>query len=635
MGRLRAATDLVVDAWTALSFKDPLRENAKTRDFMQPTWLRPEDARRLNAYLILAAYEANAGRAFLSTDDEDERAEHREYGDAAVIVDAIMSALLGESQEIVVVGADDYDPALEDAERTEGTTDDDGNAVPATGPTEDELAANDDARTLQELQTFLRDWAEDVHLPLRLADAERQAVHLGDAVYLLGWDGERERPTMSVMDPGCYFPVLPDTIDTYAYPTRVHFAWELPAEDFPDNKPRLRRLTYSLERIRWDFDEATGEPVQPDDTTVDADGYTLLRVYPWSEDKPSRYACYFTDATWILNGDTQRDKIDGLTADAASYEFNDDGVMLRDHDLGIDFLPVVHVPNTPHGGHHFGQSSLARVLQVLDDLQAVDTDLQRASSTTGNPTVVIHGATAPAAGNPRDVRAMDAERRGTTTGADVDRFDIGGGGALFVGQAGGATVLDTAGQLAALGKAVKDLRSRLHENSRLPAALVGTMNPSEAPSGYAIQLSFGPLDSMIRQMRLTRAVKHPLILKMVVRLYQANEGLEPGPTPKMLLQLGSYLPSDQAGTLELVKSALEAGLISVETALQMLVEVGFPIDDIAEEIERIAHRDFEGANQLADLGLLQQALEYLGRQPETAPTPTVPQPDAPTPPTLT
>ncbi|MEU0009397.1 hypothetical protein ABZ079_35555 [Streptomyces sp. NPDC006314] len=61
----------------------------------------------------------------------------------------------------------------------------------------------------------------------------------------------------------------------------------------------------------------------------------------------------------------------------------------------------------------------------------------------------------------------------------------------------------------------------------------------------------------------------------------------------------------------------------------MLQEAGYPIDDIAEEIERIQKRAFGQAARLADAtGDNGAVREYLGL-PEADPTPTVPLVQAP------
>lgn len=635
MGRLRDMRDVVIDKWSPIAHKAPLKEDGTARltsgisGWSPSSWTGEEHRRRLTSYMILAAYDQNVSRHFLDTDDDSDRDERREYGDAGLVIDQVLAHLLGDSQEVVVPGAEDYDPELVAPE----PTDDDPNP---DGPTPEELAANGEARGLSELQDFLRTWADDVHLPLRMTDAERNAVGLGDAVYLLGWDERRERPTCAVMDPGFYFPVLPDTLDAYDYPETVHFAWELPPEDYSDRKTRVRRITYRLGYLAPEFDEVAYELATTEEEREAAfslpegaewrtiDGFReVVRQYPWdAPGEPSRRTCTVTDATWILDDLDDASKPDAFDLDKAivrvEYVEGQAPREVRDLDLGIDFLPVVHVPNTPPGGDHYGQSSLARVLQLLDDIQNADTDAQAASATTGSPIIGLSGA---ATGGDDPL-----------TGRRGQSLEVRPGVVWRLGENGGMDVLDTSGALQATRDYVKHLLERLAVNSRLPAAVLGMVKPSEVPSGYAMQLSFGPLTSMIRQMRLVRSVKYPLLLKMVVRLYQANGALPAGPTPRIELQLGAYLPSDMAGTLTAVREAYAAKIISLETAVAKLLEVGFPIDDVAEEVARIQSRDFEGASALADAtGDVDEARKYLGLESNPDDRPTAVPPVIPTP----
>lgn len=632
MGRLRDM--LTIDKWSPVAHKAPMKDDVRNRvdatmnGWAPSPWTGEEHRRRLTAYMLLAAYDQNVSRHFLETTDDKDRDERREYGDAALVIDQTLAHLLGETQEIVVPGAEDYDPELGDADA--------GDDAPADedAPTADDLAANEAARALSETQDFLRTWADNVHLTLRMVDCERNAVGLGDGVYLLGWDGARERPTCAVMDPAFYFPVLPDTLDSYDYPETVHFAWELPGEDFGDGKDRVRRITYRLTDLQPEFDELAYDMATNDEEREAAytlpdgavwrerDGFReVVRQYPWDATGDlSTKVCTVTDATWKLEDLKDAHQPEAFNLENASIRWDSEREeFVQDLDLGIDFLPVVHIPNTPPGGDHYGQSSLARALQILDDLQNGDTDAQAASATTGSPIIGVSG-TATGGDDPL------TGRRGVP-------LEVRPGQVWRFGADGRMDVLDTSPQLGATREYTTHLLDRLSVNTRLPAAVLGRLKPSEVPSGFAMQLSFGPLTSMIRQMRLVRSVKYPLLLKMVLRLYQANEVLPPGPTPRVEIALGAYLPSDVAGTLTAAREAYAAKVISLETAVKMLQDVGFPIDDIAAEIALIEQRDYLGANELADAtGDVDAVRARLGLDPvrETAaPAPVIPTPGVP------
>lgn len=516
---MRRWRDLIIDTWGALSYKPAFRQAADGRSGRLPghagaSWVPEVDLRRLAAYTVLAAYDTNQAAALLGEDGAD----RREYGDPALIVDQTLTHLLGETQQIVVAGAEEADQAAQDAE------------------------------------TLLRDWADSEHLWMRMQYAERNAVLLGDSVYLMAWSREKGRPVLKTIDPGFYFPVLPDgAIDADEYPARIHLAWETAADPATGSKGTLRRVTYELGPI------GEGEPV--------------TRTYPWSA-QPSALTCYLTDAEWDLDQVDRTSNVDSLSLRKARFHTNADGDVLDHLDLQLDFIPVVHVPNTINGAEHFGQSSLMKAAQLIDDLGAADTDSQRASATTGSPIIGLSGARLPVdrkSGQPLPVQVEP-------------------GMVWPLGDSGQLTTVDTSTQLAELRSYVDTLRDRLSVVTRLPASVLGTMEVSQAPSGYAIQLSFGPLDAMVRSMRLARAAKYPLLLKMVLRLYQAGGVLPPGQQPQASIALGSYLPTDRAGILDLVTKGVAAGVLSLETGVRMLVDAGFPIDDAALEVARIEGR---------------------------------------------
>jgi hypothetical protein len=147
-----------------------------------------------------------------------------------------------------------------------------------------------------------------------------------------------------------------------------------------------------------------------------------------------------------------------------------------------------------------------------------------------------------------------------------------------------------------------------------------------------MQLSFGPLSSMIRQMRLTRTVKYPLLLKMVSRFYQAHGILPEGATIDAEYRFGAFLPTDQKAALEMVTTGLEAGAISLETGVRMLIDAGFPIEDASEEIAAIQSRSFAAAGELVDTtGDVNDGREYRGLEPAATVEPTTPVPTPPVP----
>lgn len=605
--------EVVIHAWSWLNYKPVYSghhgdgtgvPNRRAFPEANAMWVPEQDQRRLAAYKLLAAYDQNQSFELAEVSGDHHARERREFGDPSMFIDTVMSHVLGREQTITVQGAD--------ADTEQPTP-------------EEEMAVR--------IQDLLREWAEDEQFAMRVQQCERNSVCLGDGVYRLAWEPGKMRPTLRVHDPGFYFPVLPEDGDAGDYPTRVHFAWELPADPRRGTKARLRRITYELDWIRpatASGVDTTGravraplpapdpDPEQPDaevqppltpgDVYYPAAG-AIARQYPWN-DTPSYVTCYLTDATWVLEDIKGSPDVDSLPLETATFATRGDGEVLDHLDLMIDFVPVVHVPNTvPPAEEHWGQSSLAKVLQVFDELASSDTDSAKASATTGAPMIGLWGKAA---------------------GSSMDVHEVTPGMLLKLGEGGGMIALDTSRNLAELRNHIHDLEDRAAKIARLPAVALGTLDPSKAPSGYAMDVSLGPLDALIASMRLARDHKYALLLKMVQRLYLAGQhpdwaGITPMPAK---LTFGSYKPTDKQGILTLVTEGVDKGVLSLETGLKMLIEAGFPIDDAAEEVERIQSRQFDKARLLADAtGDPQLVGNFLGMkvtEPDPAPAPNLP-----------
>ena len=515
-----------------------------------PTWVG-EHHRRLEAYKLLAAYVNNAARAYLDTDDEGVRDRRREFGDANVIVETIVDAIIGEDARIAVDGA--------------GQTtrpDESGEAVPVD-PTADAL------------QEWFDEWDADERPLLAYIEGETDAVQAGDAVYVIGWDTTAGRPTVTPYDPGFYFPVLDDTAGRQ-YPFKVHIAWEFEEEHEGGKREFIRRITWRL------VDLGAARPL------------------PWNAD-PSPITCLWSDGVWdkrtIEAGRTWQD----LDESRATWMVNADGDEIRDLDLDIDFIPVVHVPNTSNRKEHFGRSSLALLLQILDELQSADTDLALTARTTGFPPLGVEGGL-PVDGDGNTIQGYKP-------------------GTVFPGK---VTLVDTSTSLDALLKYVTHLLKRLDTNARLSGAVVGR-EPEQIASGILFALAQQPLKSMVRRMRLVRDEKYPLVHKFVARFAMQNGDLPPNAElPPIRLAFGSFLPNDVDAEIERIVKLFAAKLLSRLTAIRMLMDLGLSIEDAEEELLAVQHEDYEGAAELRDAVGDEAAADYLGREveePEPLPIP--------------
>lgn len=571
------------DAYSPLDIKTDTSGDTSRRPGVQ-SWVPAEHARRLAAYTILDAFASNIARNFLPKNLTAEQiAKYREYGHADRIVAGAVSAVLGDEQTIHVPGAKEVD--LE------------------TGATEQPA----EVRRAQAALAYLLQWAKDERLWMEMAEAEIDDAKLGDALWTLQWDPDKNRARVVTYDPGFYFPV-PDLASGKDFHRRLHLAWE---ETDAAGVTELHRMTWSLDPIRPARDPDSpigalsylytddGAPVLQPGDRLDSQG-RIVRDYPWntrdSQPIPSAVTCHFTEAVFSLQQATN-----GLYA----LDFLDEGsgspllgrtrpkvrYLAREVDLGLDFLPVVHVPNTPSRRAGFGRSMLTMIVQILDDLSSTDTDLAESGSLVGSATLITKG------GPPGDVVA-------------------GPGRHIDLPVDGSAEYLDVSKNLDALLKLKTTLLKDLAVNTRLTDAVLGRTDGANAVSGLALALSFSPLTELVRSLRRVRDEKYSLLLKMVLRMAQANGDLDPGPTPEALVLLGSFLPADRQEAVKLVAEAIKAKVMSLETGIRYLQEQGIPVEDAVLELERIQHRDLAGAVQLVDAtGKVADAYAYLGLEP--------------------
>lgn len=563
---------LTLDPWAGLSHKDTVAKPSSAPG-VAPTWVGTSHLRRLTAYLVLWAYLKNSVRFFLRTDptDPDRYVNHREYGDPALLTQTIRAAVIGDEPRALVDGADEdvpreprrgdieVDPDLEDGELEAALT---AALAEAVQEWDEDRTRIEAAMARQE---WLDEWWDDELAAQKVIESESNTVGLGDGVYELVNSTDKKRPRLRIHDPGFYFPVHDDDAQADDYPNRVHLAWEW--ED-DDGKRFVRRITY--DRLR-------GEAWTPSY----ADESTEWRVYK-------------TDATWQIQDLHQSTKfgVDNFDMGKARFAVNEDGEEIHLLDLQIDFIPVVHVPNTPAIIELWGESSLTRVAQILDDLMANDTDTAVAAALVAAPPIAISGSASGGAG------------------AKIETY---GPGTVFRTGDGKMDVLDTSHSLDALLAMQDKLLERLSVNRQVPQSILGRVDLSGQLAGITLLLSFGPFRQYVSDLRLVRKAKYGLLLKFVQRMAISGGWLDEAIPLDANLAFGPFLPTDTTAIKDLVVALVNTKLMSRATGMRAMQEAGVDIDSIEDELDAVRKLDFEGAGALADAVADDQAARvYLG-----------------------
>jgi hypothetical protein len=446
------------------------------------------------------------------------------------------------------------------------------------------LADTTEQPLLVERQGWLRDWAHDERFIGKVTENEQEnIVPLGDGIYLLSWDPARGRVKVDIFEPDVYVPVL-DQTEPNDFPAKVHLVWTYKQKDAAGKESEfVRRITYELVPI------------------VAGDGFDygprpgyLGPTDPWT------HSTVISDGVWPMEAFKE---FDGIAKGVTWRKVMLDGVEveLNMWPLGLDFLPVVHVPHTLGARTHFGQSPLTRIAQLLDEVAAADTDEALAAAWAARP--------------PMGITGLGLEKPGS-----AETVDIRPGKGFRLGENGRISTINMAEHLSKLGERIQALLKRASVNSQVPEGILGRVDASQVPSGLALTLSFTSFEQMIEGARLVRAEKYPLVLKMVQRiaihhqdpLLGGSKIVYPGE-----LRFGTFMPQDLAGEAVVLKALMEAHLLSQETALRRLQDAGLPIGDIAAEVAAIRRLMGDTADKISTAtGLPRLASEFLGYTPE-------------------
>lgn len=548
-------------------------------------WISEEHQRRQLAYRILSAYVNNNDGWVLDDADPD----HRSYGDARMITDRYVAGILSRQFDIRVVGAQKPEP-YEPPDAPDAVADDapealrDLNAY-LVDEYEREVEAGsqrwidswEQYKAASTRNEWLKSWMNDEKIHMKVVEAESDhIVPLGDGVFVMGWDAAHQRPSVAVYSPEFYFPVIEAATDSE--PTKIHLAWEEPNEQ--GESQYLRRITYELRDIEAPVIDGQQVLVEGDVSVENEDGSVeIRRRLPWhSENEYTTQTCYFSDWRWNIGAAGNWNQLDPRRADRFA----------TDVDLLYDFIPVVHVPNTPSTLEHYGRSSLISVAQLLDDVGSFDLQHAESSAIAAVPIVAVEGMSA------KTVMDMKA------------------GTILPVPNGGKVSVVSTADALGPLDDYRAALDDRLMRNAGL-GPTTGTAGNSQA-SGLRVKLERGPFEEAVEVMRLTRSARYALLADLAQKIALTRDGLDDGYSRAMPAEVvfGPATPSDVSDVVASVTALVTNKVMSRRTALEHLAQV-LPARDFERELRMIAAEDHGGAKDIADATNSDQAAaDYLG-----------------------
>jgi hypothetical protein len=572
--------DVQIDQYSGFDHKEAMREDMHA--FWLSSLVPPDDRRRHMAYVVARAIHENCSRRLLPIGGDAERFDQlREYGDAGAYAAAVSGGVLGTDILFSIKGANvelPEQPVL--PHRPEPPTDPDEQGVLAAAhQAQIEVWAQTSFEAIEEwkrrkmeqpalisAQDWLREWAENGQIEAKLRELYKEDVQpAGDGILAIhAFPGQM--PEVTLWDPESYFPKFPDGMITQ-FADNVSLGYEYQDDN---GDAWFRRVKYELVDLE---DEETGAPSS--------------RPSPYST-VPTSTTCLMTDASYRLTGkesDVQSiHDLDDVVPDEVASFIDESGreVEMLNYDMGIDFIPLIHIPANPASKTHFGRSIYLRGAQLLDDLYQSDTSIMSAANLAGNPPIVVSGAIVQA-------------------GAD-GRVDLGPGTVVSTPEAsGGLDKLDMTGELRALMEHRSELRKRAAQIFQVPEGVMGQASPEKIASGITLELTFTPFERLVVESRLAVDPKLALFLKFVMRL--AVVAKSPGwekvaSVPPAMVKLGSFMPTDLPGLVEMVSVLRSAKVITRKVAATWLQSAGVGIEDIEQLLAELDAEDTERALDL-------------------------------------
>ncbi len=575
-----AAEEVQIDQYSGFDHKEAM-DSAQHQFWLSPM-VPKEDRRRMMSYVVARSIHENVSRRLLpagaSVADFD---EIREYGDPQAYASAVAGGILGTDILFSVKGADltlPDQPVLPHAPEPPAEPDDQG-VLQAAHDAQVEVWRQKsfdiidkwkkqqmEQPNLLAAQEWLRDWADSRRVEMKLREAYKDVVQpMGDGIIQLHVV-PGQLPDIEIWDPESYFPDFDDGM-TSEFPTRVCLGYEYEDED---GAQWFRRVKYELVPL---VERDTGRPAS--------------RKLDYQADR-TNFTCVMTDASFKLDG-TEKDRtsVHDLVDGQANYvatvtNARGEEVPVMGLDLGIDFIPVLHLPAGPASRTHFGRSVYLRGAQLFDDIYQADTSIMSAANLAGNPPLVVSGA------------IVQTDKNG--------RVAMGPGKVFSTPDSGGSIdKLEMSSELRALMEHRGELRKRAAQNMQVPEGVMGQASPEKIASGITLELTFTPFQRIVMEGRLAVDPKLALLLKMAMRL--AVVAKSPGweavaDIPKAYVQLGSFMPTDLPSLVEMISVLRSAKVLTRKVAATWLQAAGMNIEDVDQLLNELDGEDTEKALDL-------------------------------------
>lgn len=482
-------------------------------------WIPDDHLRRIQAYEILSAFYFNFSRDYRFSPESGDSSQNDsifEDGTPAWLCNRIKAKLFGESYGISIKQPRQV-KNIKKLQSQLATSEEQGER----SKLEREIASRIEVRDrISEREEYLQDWWDENDIMLVIDENESKASYLGDMAYFVEWLEGEQRPNILTYDPGFVFPMgkgIESLDDGKGLCERTIICWQ---EEVGD-------ASYE---VTWDCFELRGAQCWRRRAIYEYDGSAEMDI----EAMPERSLIEGTDTGW--------------------------------QSIGIDFMPVLMVPNIAVQNEDYGLSNLHFMIGNFDALMNLCTDLRNNGEKLGGAIVFASG---------KSIRF----KKDTSTG-EPSSIELQAGTMYAIGEDGNVTILDTSKMQEALLATIKQVERTIIRNSEITEVGAGLVDSQEI-SGIALKVLSQPLVEKIGSMRANRRKEYAMLFWMVERLWQIfgtpeEKALFADPLYDVQINFGAILPVDKKSQYE--EWNLLKALVGEETALELAQSEGLDID---------------------------------------------------------
>jgi hypothetical protein len=379
----------------------------------------------------------------------------------------------------------------------------------------------------------------------RFNEAKIAGVARGDWIFHLTANPRKakdNRISLTVLQPMDVFPIWDEDVPDKMIGCHIAMAYLPALKDDPEQRMRLHRLTYRIERE---------DPKDPDSTPRISREEAIWAI---------------RDTSWLTGEDTgQAEKVKTILPKGYLDE-------------RIQHLPIYWFKNQAWGGDDYGSSELRGMERLTEVISQSSTDVSGALSLEGLGVYATDGG-----------RPITQDAAGNTTEAD---WEVAPGKVMEVPAGAYFRRVEGVGSITPAIDNINYLEGSINRALGLTDVALGEVEATVAQSGIALAIKFLPTLARLEsrdQAGLDKLTQLFFDWKTWYEVFE-DEVLEGDIVPA----IGEKLPQDRAATLNELNNMRDRKIISAQYYRDEMEKLGYEFPaDIQDQIDKEAEKAFQ------------------------------------------